>query len=72
MNRTCRVCDADIRPRDPECVNCGAPIARPSRSDCWEALRTAIVLAEREMLPGPKLIEEWKQMLPNAQANRLA
>ena len=47
-----------------------APIARPSRSDCWEALRTAVVLAEREMLPGPKLIDEWKQMLHNVKGDR--
>ena len=40
-----------------------------SRSDCWEALRTAIVLAERDMLPGPKLLEQWKQMLPNDNAH---
>ena len=35
------------------------------QSDCWEALRTAIAIAEREMMPGPKLIEQWKQMIPN-------
>ena len=41
-----------------------------SRSDCWEALRTAIVLAERQMIPGPQLIEQWKQMLPNERMRR--
>jgi len=46
----------------------GCSLSRESA--CWEALRTAIVLAERELLPGPRLIEEWKQVLPNVERTR--
>lgn len=35
--------------------------------DIVHALGTAVVLAERGMMPGPKLIEEWKTILPKGE-----